>query len=205
RYLYVQGKISEEEYRKYLARARIPAEWHDLFVELANLERMRKSREEEAKERSLTYTQYAQAFRRGIIGAEEFKAKLLDLGFSEESADILVAVEEDRKYQRLEEALLDALDDLYRYGILDDTTYVQMLREAGASDYEVSLRKKIADLRRLRRRRRLTTSQILRALKGGIVDVGTAVEYLRALGYGDFEISVLLQLYAAEMFGVSAG
>ena len=204
RYLFIQEKIDESTYRSYLSKARVPQQFHDLFVELARLEKLRKQREAEMTERSLTYSQFANAFRRGIINEEEFRARLRGLGYADDVVDLLVDIEIDRKYESLERQLIDAIEDLYEYNLLDEQTFVQMLKDLNLDETEISLRKQIRDLRRARRRKKLTTTQVLKALKKNIIDVDTAIQYLRALGYGDFEISVLLQLYVSELFEVSA-
>ena len=200
RYLYAQGKIDINQYRKYLRKANIPPELHDMFVELAELYKLRRQKESEQTEKQVTYYQYAQAYRRGIISEAEFRDRLKGLGYPEDVVDLLVAVETDRKYESLEKSLIDAIEDLFEYEIIDENTLRSMLQSLELDEREIELRVQIRKLRQARKKKYLTATQVLRAYKAGIIDQNTAAWYLKyKLHYDDFEVAVLMQLYAPRV------
>jgi len=205
RYLFIQDKIDESEYRKYLKEARIPGEFHDLFVMLAKMEKERKKKEAEQEERVVTYSQYAWAFRHGIISRDEFKQKLLDLGYGEDAAELLITIEHARKFDSLIDRYIKRLEDLYEEGWISETELRDNLLALGLSDEEVELRIKIKKLEMVPKRKTLTMSQVMKALKLGIISIDEAVERLRKMGYEDRDIAILLQLYIPELREIPEG
>jgi len=197
RYLFVQGKIDESKYREYLSQARIPSDYHDFFVKLAQMEKERKTKENEQQLREITYSQFAYAFRQNILSESEFLAKLRELGYTENAAKLILDIERARKFDSLVDKYISKLEDLLESGWIDENDFRSNLSTLGIPDEEIDLRLQIISLERVPKRKKLTLSQIVKAYKAGIIDLTTAIDKLRDLGYADEDIAILIQLYLA--------
>jgi len=198
RYLFVQGKIDESKYREYLKEARIPADYHDFFVRLANMEKERKTKENEQQLREITYSQFAYAFRQNILTESEFLARLREIGYTENAAKLILDIERARKFDSLVDKYISKLEDLLESGWIDENDFRSNLSTLGIPDEEIDLRLQIISLERVPKRKKLTLSQITKAYKLGVIDLSTAVKKMRDLGYADEDIAILLQIYFVE-------
>ena len=195
RQLFIQQKIDESKYREYLTEARVPAKWHDLFVKLARMEAARKAREDREKARDLTYSQLAYAFREGIISREFFREKLVELGYPQEDINVLIAVEEAKRYNTIRSRIRTAVLDAFVDGKISERDAIHYLLQAGHTQDEISMLLQVARLEALPRRRTLTPTQVARAAWKGLLDLNSALEYLLRLGYEKEDAIILLLLY----------
>lgn len=198
RYLFIQGKIDESKYREYLSQARIPSDYHDFFIKLANMEKLRKQKESEQQLREITYSQFAYAFRQNILSESEFLNKLKELGYTDPAAKLILDIERARKFDSLVDKYISKLEDLLESGWIDENDFRANLSTLGIPDEEIDLRLQIISLERVPKRKKLTLSQITKAYKLGVIDLSTAVEKMRDLGYADDDIAILLQIYFVE-------
>ena len=174
--------------------AEILLEIEDRKKEMEQQERIQK------QDRELTKSDILRLFKLRIITKEQTKSMLKSIGFDDEEADFLIALQEHSLAADVKELTLSQIMKAYDYEIYDRATAKQKLVEAGWSESDAELLLSLEDKKRedarieRMRERDLTPSQIITAVKKNIVDLNTGIQYLSYLGYSDWEINVLLRL-----------
>jgi len=87
------------------------------------------------------------------------------------------------------------IDKLYKLGLIDIEAYKALLAKLGYSDEAIEKYVSVLTAEKTEKEKDLTKSEILRAYKKGILTATDARVQLRALGYSDDEINILLELY----------
>ena len=155
-------------------------------------------------QRELTYSQVIRLLREGKITEKEARERLHKLGYSDEEINLLVAFALAQEEQKERELTKSDLLNLYVEGLARWSWIEAKLGELGYTEDSIKALKALADHRRsskfVRKERDMTTSQILRALKLGIITESNARRRLTDLGYSDDEIKILIEtaLYKEE-------
>ena len=87
------------------------------------------------------------------------------------------------------------IEKLYKQQIIDEKTYRTLMRALGYTDFAIDYTLKLITNEKVEKDRELSKSEILRAYRENILSRDDVVIKLRALGYSDEEIEVLLKLY----------
>ena len=133
-WLYEHGVWTEEQLRETLASLGYSAEAIDAYV--AQSKRRIEERLAKPKPRYVTASRLERLYAYGIIDRAEFKRGLLNLGYSEEDAERLISLAEERIAERLvtpEAKRLSESDvvDLYEFGLYGVFADAEFYREAG--------------------------------------------------------------------------
>jgi len=157
--------------------------------------------EEAPKPKTLTKDNILTAFGLGVINENEARRMLKALGYDSSSIDVLIALANAKKVKepemlRRELTKSDVLK-AFRMGIISRDEAEAFLTKLGYTEQEKEILLKLADIKEAERevRRFLSASIVARAFREERLDEATFEEYLRNLGYGDFEISVFKALY----------
>jgi len=121
----------------------------ELLLSLEDL----KIEAEKAKEvKVLTKYDVLRAYRENVIGREEAKAMLLDLGYSKEDAELLLKIEDIKKKakesEKERELSKSDLLRLYREGVIDRKTAKEALMDIGYSESDAELLLRLEDIKK---------------------------------------------------------
>ena len=157
--------------------------------------------EEAPKPKTLTKENILTAFGLGVITEDEARKMLKALNYDDASIDVLIAITQAKKSKEPEMLRRDLTKSdvlkAFRMGIITRDEADAFLTKLGYTEEEKEILLKFADIKETERevRRFLTASMIARAFREERIDEATFEEYLRNLGYGDFEIAVFKALY----------
>jgi len=157
--------------------------------------------EDAPRPKSLTKENVMTAYALGVISEEEARNFLRALGYDDASVEVLIALADVRKRRESEILRKDLTKSdvmkAFRLGIITREEADAFLTRLGYSEEEKEILLKFADMKESERevRRFLTASMIARAFREERLTEDTFEEYLRNLGYGDFEIAVFKALY----------
>jgi len=185
------GLLNEATAREWLRRLGYSDEVVELFI------REWKS-EEHPEARGLSTSQVLRAYRIGVLDRMMAKNWLLTMGYSEDAAELLLRIEDANEIQDLIEEKSRAILYRFRYGVITEEQAREELMNLGLAPARVDALIEIEKARRERppEPRRLTTSQVLRACREGIMSIEDTDRYLESLGYYDpNDRLILIYLY----------
>jgi hypothetical protein len=158
--------------------------------------------QEAPKPKTLTKDNILRAFELGVIREDEARNMLKALRYDDTSINVLIELAKARMKKEPEVlkrdlTKADVLKAL-RMGIIDRNEADAYLTALGYSERERAILLQFADIKEEERevRKTLPAATIARAFQLKLIDEMTFETYLRLLGYGDFEISILKALYA---------
>ena len=119
---------------------------------------------------------------------------LLDMGYSQDEADTLLAtVELEREFER-REAYLNVVKDVYISGTVDKVSAIGLLSKIHLSGAEQEFLLNTWDNERARKTRHATEAQYRAAVKAKIITVDEYKTLLANAGYADYDIELLAKL-----------
>ncbi|MHC1629265.1 MAG: phage tail protein, partial [Candidatus Nezhaarchaeales archaeon] len=189
---YLRGLITYEECVNRLVGKGYSPDAAELYISLY-------SEDETSEERKLTKSEIIRLFTLGLINRDEAKSMLIDIGYSPESAEYLISLQEAKEESSIRELRIKAIMDDYRDNVISEEEARKRLLAIGVSPARIDA---LIDYYRARKERppplrRPSKSDILRAYKAGIIDIDTADILLEEIGYRDpFDRALLLTLYA---------
>lgn len=195
RRLFAKGVIDENAYKDALRFAKIPEEFWPIFMKLAEIERIKYSKESKESERTLTYGKISQAYQYDIISDDEFIKMVQELGYDAETAKFLLSVEKRRKLDKMYDDYVDRLEFLYLNDYISEQDLRQEYKDLGYSEEEANVRIETLNLKKLPKRRYLTPTQVAKAFWRGLLSAEETRDYLMRLGYRGKDIEVLIMLY----------
>jgi len=137
------------------------------------------------------------AYREGLIDRstlEQYYNKI----YTDESvrAIALQLADLERQHETINE-LVRAIRTAYRRDAISYDEAKAYLSELGLSQQEIDDALLVEDFKKLEEPRKLTTTQILRAMSKEIISEQKARDKLKQLGYSEEDIDILIQLYAS--------
>lgn len=234
RVLYREGLMAQSDFVAKLKALYYSPEEIQYIVEAADLERDRVQRAESVvKYREASRADYSRAFKLGLISEEQYRSALLRLKYNPDIVgDLitidkeLVAVEQEREKQRLEDELRRSVKqatrtDLaraFRLGIISEDVYRVRLKNLGYSDGEidiiVSIDKELVEVERerqeLRKRERMAVeaarltadekdsvkTALVSLYVNGMLPESALRSRLAELGWTEEEISLIVEAAA---------
>lgn len=196
RRMYQLGVLTEDEvYKAYL----------DLGYNDVNARRLteftkRYSAPEDDSEltqfRTLARNTYAQAYKKGLISRDEYKAFLLNLKYVEDDAELLITLDD---YAIADKAKLFDLNDYrkdylsmvikaYKVGVLPYDEFAIILKDLGYTDNEITLEVNAIEAERSFYLRSLVLDRIGEMYVNFILDDTQVYTYLNVFGFGQAEI-----------------
>ena len=167
---YIEGLLSEEDFRAELAK-RYYSPWEiDYIVDAANIEKELSAHEETKKKpREATLATLTKAFKLDLITEEEFRKGLEKAGYSPEAIDLYLdiakmekeaaakeaqqeleaerALEKERLTRDEKRSLKTALEYLYTTGLMPEPAFRARLKKLDYTDEEIDLIVEAANLK----------------------------------------------------------
>lgn len=189
------GRITQDEAIRWLRLQGYSDEAIALILDSAKEERIEKDKE-------LAKSDILGLFRYRIINESEALDALKALGYDDREARLLIDLTKARipkekveKGRDLSKA--DVLKAL-RLGVITQDEATDFLKRLGYDDTEIKIllavNSSIANKEPEERKREIAKSDILRALRLGIITKGRAYDLLKNLGYSDEQIELLLKI-----------
>ena len=153
------------------------------------------------KEKELSKSDLLGAFTNNLISREDCQKELEQLGYSSESADILIKKAQFSKFKAKKELSLSNLRKLYFAGVYDDTDLINHLAVLRIGTEEINdlmelwaMEKSSAkELKEGVAEKDLSKSDILGAYKDAITDSTECRKSLMAMGYDENEAAILIK------------
>jgi hypothetical protein len=151
------------------------------------------------REKDLSRADMEELLQAGVLTEEQAKEFLLRAGYTEEIANLILERTKLKIAQRQMEDEIEALKSRFLNGEITLQDVAAELQKMGAT--ALQLDRVMAELERARRkmRRTLSPAQVERAFKRGLLTPDETRERLRALGYADKDVDVLMDLWAREV------
>jgi len=194
---YKNGWITENDVKNELIRLGMPVERVNEFMQtwvLANKPDRTKA------EKDLTKTDILKLYRIKQLDINAAKSFLMAIGYDEAEAGYLIAIEADKMDVELKDLTTSQLLKAYRFEVLTRQETKDKLIGAGWTEAAAETMLKLEDVNladskvEKMRERDLSLAQVIQAMGRGIITADIGVEYLRYLGYSDWEIDVILKL-----------
>ena len=146
--------------------------------------------------RQLTTSTILNAYELGIIDRELAKNWLISIGYTEESAEIILKIEDAKAYQKLVKEKEEVILLKYRYGYISRDEAAKELSALGLLPPQIDTLLQLEDIKRQRppEQKHLTVTQLMKAYRLGIVDEKFVDDYLKKLGYTDASDRLILML-----------
>jgi len=151
------------------------------------------------REKDLSRSDMEELLAAGVITEEEAKEFLKRAGYSEEIANLVLERTKLKLAQREMEDEIEVIKTRFLNGEITLQDVAAELQKLGATGLQVD--RVMAELERARRRQRraLSPAQVERAFKRGLLDPDETRQRLRALGYSDRDVDILLEMWAREV------
>jgi len=199
--LYRNGWINTEEFKAELAELGLSADRIDwIFKTVVPKSRLERTK----KERDLTKTDILRLHRVGEIDSLKAKQMLMDLGYDEDEAGYLIALNESSLETELRDLSTSQVLKAYRYEIMSRDEAKRKLLDIGWSENAAETLLKLEDVKledsktERMRERDLSRTDIVKAIQRGIISAEVGYRYLGYLGYSDWEIRVIFALEGIE-------
>lgn len=156
--------------------------------------------ETEAKkhERDLSKSEVISAYEERLTTRADAAANLVGLGYSAEEAGTLLALA-DTKRAKADNAVVErSIHSAYITRRIESGAAAQALAELGYLQPRIAALMLRWEIEREERRPDLTPAQLERMLMQGVVPIETIEEHLRARGYTETDINMLLTLFGTD-------
>jgi len=152
--------------------------------------------EQQPGTRQLTTSAILNAYELGIIDRELAKNWLISIGYTEESAEIILKIQDAKTYQKLVKEKEEVILLKYRYAYISREEAAKELAQLGLLPPQIDAMLELEDIRRQRppEQKHLTVTQLMKAFRLGIVDYKFVDEYLEKIGYTDPTDRMILML-----------
>lgn len=201
-----KGWITEAEVRTALTEAGMPAdrvsEYMEKILKADKAERV-------AAERDLTKTDITRSVKKGLLTKEEGISRLVDLGYDEDEATMIMdstikesigaEIEVDRDLSKAD--IIKGMS----LGYFDRPTGTAMLMKLGytleEADYIIDIRVPPLAPVKLKEERDLTKSEIVKGVKKEVITELQGEQMLQDLGYDAYEAGFILAIHLEALAG----
>ena len=188
--LYKYRQIDKNTAIGYLTQLGYPKDVADMLLATVDMQSKTESKE-------LTQSKLEQAFINGVISGQEYLNKLLDLGYSKESAQILLEIAKKKKEPRELQIRKTTITRAYSLGVISKDKATKLLSEVGYSKDQITLILSIVDAEKKPPVEKGTTLANLRwAYKVGIITREEFIARLKEMHYS--EDAIKLEIAKAE-------
>ena len=152
-----------------------------------------------ASYRDLTKSQILTAYEIGELSREQAKEKLIDIGYMEEDAELIITLHDHEIAYKSVQEIINLYIKRYAYGLLSKDELFALLSKLPISSNTLNYYLAKADRERLGRIRTPTKEELARWLVKGYIDVQTYINKMRGLGYSDDDIAIYLHEICDEL------
>jgi len=176
RRMYEEGVLTEEEVKQA---------YMDLGYDEEKAEKLTKWTVKQAtsEDRKLTRSIIEDLFKRNILKKQEAIQMLVDLGYRQEYAELIVAKAEYDKEKKIKDRVVNAVKEQYLKGLIDENGAIEKLSKINMLSDEIDLLIYEWQLEKESRQRHLTIYQLERIARKGIIDRKTFIKEAKKLGY----------------------
>jgi len=150
-------------------------------------------------EKDLTMSQMMKAYSLGLAAYPDVKAYLVKLGYDETEAGLLIALEDEKKAQKLTEERIKISDWHYARGDYSEAMYLDALASEGIPIEKAHYHLTLAALSAEKQAKLPTKADVEKWLKKGYISEGDAMKYLTQIGYKADERWLYLREWSDEM------
>jgi len=186
--------ISEEDFKRYLRDLRYPDAAVELIVETEKAAKVPRPRVVSASE-------LRRAFRSDIIDEEALFRRLVEIGYTEGDARLIVSIEKRARERRPVPLTRSTLERAFVYQVIDEETFRAKLEEIGIAKEDIDLLVEMAKERLMAATeiptvvRRLPMGTVGRAFSLGIIDEAEAWDRFLEMGFPERDVEILIELY----------
>jgi len=186
--------ISEEDFKRYLRDLRYPDAAIELIVETEKAAKVPRPRVVSASE-------LRRAFRSDIIDEEALFRRLVEIGYTDGDARLIVSIEKRAKERRPVPLTRSTLERAFVYQVIDEETFRAKLEEIGIAKEDIDLLVEMAKERLMAATeiptvvRRLPMGTVGRAFSLGIIDEAEAWDRFLEMGFPERDVEILIELY----------
>ncbi len=194
--LFLKDVIDEGEFTERLKKLKYGEEEIKLIIELANLDNADDTAID-FKKKFITdmLADISAALANRMINPETARTSLAALGIADSNIDYILQKQEyDASLQDINDTI-KFIRDAYISGSIDRSTLVSELGKLGISGTQQNKLIDDLELALKYRNRRLTESEYRKAMIKGIITVDDYIANLVGLGFTDYDIDILVQLY----------
>lgn len=179
-----------------LNRDQVKKAYKDLGYNEENAEYLTRFTEALAHEdeKELTKTEILSGFRNRMISREEAKEMLRSLAYSEESAELLLSLEEYKREAEFRRKRIEIIRQRYLRGLISENEMRLELTALALPADEIEYYYEVWQSERAAKAETLTVSDLRKAYSRGIISRDNFVERLHRLGYKDDDINIILEL-----------
>lgn len=187
--LYLNNLIGREEAIKYLNELGYSPNDIEYILKLWDLEKQKRHLK-------LNLSVIHQAYRYNVISEQEAVQYLQQLGYSQQAIQLYIKIWNEEKKKEPKKPSASFILRLFSYGIITAQEAVNKLVELGYDVQTAQLYVELYERMKAKTGTKLTTSQILRAYKKGVIPEDLAYHLLLLKGYQDWEAQILIALYS---------
>ena len=191
RRIYQLGLIDETELKGRLMELGYSSEDAELMVEFYKAYKL-------GTEKELSKSEILRLYRLKAIKREEAKDMLMSLGYDDNEAEYLLALEDYKYYQEWLEQRVKTLQLRFIRGVITENEFVDALNKLGLPSEQASVYYEEALRKREQAEKMPSKADLVNMFKAGVITVGEFREYMKRLGYSEFWVDKYL-----KMLGVS--
>lgn len=142
-----------------------------------------------------------QAYQKGVYDRDEALLSLIDLGYDNNNAELLLKLVDEDLKQEIIDIKADTLADDYQRGDINEIQFRYGLTALGVSSryIEIIIARELAQAKR--RSKTPTRADLDKWLKIGLIDPEEFIRRMKAMGYSDTDANLYLQENIIDMEG----
>ena len=176
RRMYEEGVLTEEEVKRA---------YMDLGYDEEKAERLTEWTVKQAtsEDRKLSRSIIEGLYKRNLLSEDEAVNALVDIGYREEYARLLIAKAEYDKQKKVKDRIVTAVRKLYLNGQIDENEAIEKLSEVNLLASEIDMLIEEWRLEKQARIKHLSMYELKQIAKKGIIDKETFIEEAKKIGY----------------------
>lgn len=191
---YKKRIISLDEYKTFLSELKYQSGDIDLLVSLDDYAMIEQDSLFDINDyRKGYYKLITQAYNRGLFNRSDAKMLMGDLGMTEEYSELELSLIDYNRELTIKDTLLGQLHDQYVSFIIDEIDLHTVLDTFGFYSAEIDRLIEEWNIERSFRTKKPTMSEIKSFYKAGLMDIDTALDEIRGLGYHEKYIDLFAQ------------
>ena len=176
RRMYEEGVLTEEEVKRA---------YMDLGYDEEKAEKLTEWTVKQAtsEDRKLSRSIIEGLYKRNLLSEDEAVNALVDIGYREEYARLLIAKAEYDKQKKVKDRIVTAVRKLYLNGQIDENEAIEKLSEVNLLASEIDMLIEEWRLEKQARIKHLSMYELKQIAKKGIIDKETFIEEAKKIGY----------------------
>ena len=188
--------ISEDEYRQFLSNLKIYPDDIELLVRIDEFSMQQQDKLFDLSSYRKDYQKLVlNAYDRGLLHVNEIKPMLLDMGYSEQEADLEISLSDYNRALAIRNMIVRQVHEQYIGYMLSVPDLYSLLDQFNFSPEEVGKLQEEWDIERSLRTRRPTMADLRKFLAAKLLTPDQFLDELRGMGYNERYV----EMYAASL------